>query len=104
MAQFIEKQYKSILNTLKYIDSWFWARYTINPYNGCQFGCTYCDARSAKYDMPEDFEDRIVIKEEVGPMLERRISRARTLLPDVVVIGGVTDGYQPADKKYENTR
>lgn len=104
MVKFVEKDYKSILNKLKYIDSWFWGRYTINPYNGCQFGCTYCDARSAKYHMPEDFENQILIKQEVGPMLDGRLSRARTLLPDVVVIGGVTDGYQPVEKKFENTR
>lgn len=104
MVQFIEKPYKSILNKLKYIDNWFWCRYTINPYNGCQFGCIYCNSRSEHYHMPEDFENQIVIKQEVGPMLDGRIRRARTLLPDVVGLGGVTDGYQPAEKKYENTR
>ncbi len=104
MVQFIEKQYKSILNKLKYIDSWFWARYTINPYNGCQFGCIYCDSRSEQYHMPSDFENKIVIKQAVGPMLDARLRRARTLLPDVVGMGGVTDAYQPAEKKYENTR
>ncbi len=54
--------------------------------------------------MPEDFENQIVIKQKVGPMLDGRLSRARTLLPDVVGLGGVTDSYQPAEKKYENTR
>ena len=104
MAKFIEKEYKSILNKLKYIDNWFWGRYTINTYNGCQFGCTYCDARSAHYHMPADFENQIVIKQNPAEMLDKRISRARTLLPDVVVFGGVTDCYQPAEKKYEHTR
>ena len=104
MPKFIEKQYKSIINKNKYIDHWFWTRYAINPYNGCQFGCIYCDARSEHYHMPEDFENEILVKQNVGQMLDQRITRARTFLPDVVGIGGVTDSYQPAEKKYENTR
>ena len=104
MPRFIEKQYKSIINKSKFIDHWFWTRYSINPYNGCQFGCIYCDARSDHYHMPEDFENEIVIKTNVGPMLDQRIARARTFLPDVVGIGSVTDSYQPAEKKFGNTR
>ncbi|WP_420643942.1 radical SAM protein [Candidatus Leptofilum sp.] len=104
MPRFIEKQYKSIINKNKIIDHWFWTRYSINPYNGCQFGCIYCDARSDHYHMPEDFENEIVIKTNVGEVLDQRLTRARTFLPDVVGMGGVTDSYQPAEKKYENTR
>ncbi len=103
MPKFIEKQYKSIINKQKYIDHWFWTRYSINPYNGCQFGCIYCDARSDHYHMPADFENEIMIKSNVGEVLDRRIGRARTFLPDVVGIGGVTDSYQPAEKKFGNT-
>ncbi|KAA3663859.1 MAG: radical SAM protein [Chloroflexi bacterium] len=104
MVKFIEKQYKSIINKRKYIDHWFWTRYGINPYNGCQFGCIYCDSRSEHYHMPEDFHNEIMIKTNVDTMLDQRITRARTFQPDVVGIGGVTDSYQPAEKKYENTR
>lgn len=104
MTEFIEKEFKSILNKKKFIDSWFWDRYTINPYNGCSFGCVYCDSRSAKYHMPEDFENKIVIKRNVGNMLRDRIRRAKTFRIDVVGMGGVTDCYQPAEKVYGNTR
>lgn len=104
MPKFSEKQFKTILNKKKFIDSWFWDRYSINPYNGCLFGCVYCDARSAKYHMPADFENNIVVKQNVGEMLDQRLTRARTLLPDVVGLGGVTDCYQGAEKIYENTR
>ena len=103
MPTFIEKQFKFILNKKKYIDSWFWDRYSINPYNGCLFGCIYCDARSNNYHMPTDFENNIIIKQNVGTMLDKRLSRARTLLSDVVGIGGVTDSYQAAETKYGNT-
>ena len=37
-------------------------------------------------------------------MLDNRLGRARTLLPDVVGIGGTCDAYQPAENKYKNTR
>ena len=104
MPTFTEKQFKSILNKKKYIDSWFWDRYSINPYNGCLFGCVYCDARSAKYHMPQDFENQIVIKQGAAEQLDKRLSRARTLLPDVVGLGTVTDTYQGAEKVYENGR
>ena len=101
---FIEKEYKSIINKRKWIDSWFWERYSINPYNGCHFGCIYCDARSGKYHMPEQFEEEIVIKKHVAQMLDTRLTRARTFMPDIVGIGGVTDCYQLAEKIYKNTQ
>ncbi|WXG44451.1 MAG: radical SAM protein [Promethearchaeati archaeon SRVP18_Atabeyarchaeia-1] len=104
MVTFVEKEFKSVLNVKKFIDSWFWVKYGINPYNGCQFGCIYCDSRSAKYHLPTDFESTILVKKNVGAMLDRRIANARTLLPDVTGTGGTTDPYQPAEKKYENTR
>ncbi len=97
---FIEKEYKSIISKKKNIDSWFWDKYALNPYNGCMFGCLYCDGRSNKYFMPQDFECKIYVKKNAASMLDERISKARTFLPDVVGIGGVTDSYQPAEKKY----
>lgn len=104
MAKFIEQNFKSILNKYKFIDSWFWCRYSINPYNGCQFGCVYCDSRSQKYHLPTDFENKIVVKMDGEDLLDKRIANARTLVPDVVVLSGTTDPYQPAEKKYRNTR
>ena len=34
MVKYENKSMKSILNRLKNIDSWFWCRYTLNPYQG----------------------------------------------------------------------
>ncbi|MEW6621027.1 MAG: radical SAM protein [bacterium] len=96
--------FKSILNKNKYIDSWFWDRYTINSYNGCQFGCVYCDARSEKYHLPTDFENDIVVKKDAALMLDKRLTNARTLLPDVVALSGTSDPYQPIEAKFKNTR
>jgi DNA repair photolyase len=104
MVRYTEKEFKSILNKRKYIDSWFWDRYGINPYNGCQFGCIYCDSRSMKYYLPTDFENDIIVKKNVKDMLDKRISRARTLLPDVVGMSGASDPYHHAEARYKNTQ
>lgn len=98
------KDFKSILNKMKFIDNWFWCRYTLNPYNGCEFACTYCDSRSHKYHLHPDFDQEIFVKTNVGTMLDNRLRRARTLLPDVVAIGGTCDAYQPAEAEFKNTR
>jgi len=102
--RYIYKDFKTILNKYKFIDSWFWCRYSINPYNGCEFACIYCDSRSHKYHLQPEFDQLIYIKNDVGTMLDNRLGRARTLLPDVVAIGGTCDAYQPAEAKFQNTR
>ena len=104
MIKYVPKEFKTILNKYKFIDSWFWCRYSINPYNGCEFACTYCDSRSHKYHLQPEFDQFIYVKNNVGAMLDNRLRRARTLLPDVVAIGGTCDAYQPAEADYKNTR
>ncbi len=104
MVEYVLKGYKTILNSFRYIDSWFWCRYSLNPYNGCEFACTYCDSRSHKYHLHPKFSQIIYVKTEPGAMLDQRLGRARTLLPDVVGLGGTCDAYQPAEAVYGNTR
>lgn len=104
MPKFIEKSFKTIINKHQYIDSWFWCRYTINPFNGCLIACTYCDSRSLKYHMPKDFENEIIVKTNAADLLTQQIHRKKSMPRDVVVIGGTTDGYQAAEKKYATTR
>ncbi|MBN1803299.1 MAG: radical SAM protein [Candidatus Lokiarchaeota archaeon] len=99
----IKKEFKTALNKYKYPDSWFWARYSINPYSGCQHACTYCDARSERYYL-NDFENEIVVKIDIDKKLSVKLKRARKLLPDVVGPGGVSDAYQPIEQEIENTR
>jgi DNA repair photolyase len=98
------REYKSALNKLKYPDSWFWARYTINPYSGCAHTCIYCDARSQRYYLEQDFEHEIIVKINLDKNLDQTLKRSKKLLPDVVGPGGVTDAYQPIEKEVENTR
>ena len=103
MVKYIYKAYKTALNKLKFPDSWFWAKYTINPYSGCAHACIYCDARSQRYYLA-DFENEVIIKENIDKKLNQTINRSRTLLPDVIGPGGVCDAYQPIEKEVENTR
>ncbi|MFX0026744.1 MAG: radical SAM protein [Candidatus Hermodarchaeota archaeon] len=103
MVKYIYKEFKSVLNKLKYPDSWFWARYTLNTYSGCAHACIYCDARSERYYL-EDFENEVIIKTNFDKKLDQRFRRARTLLPDIIAPGGVNDAYQPIEQKIEHSR
>jgi DNA repair photolyase len=75
MIKYTHKEFKTILNKRKFIDGWFWDRYGINGYNGCIFGCVYCDSRSSEYHLPTDFENDIIVKTNVKEMLDKRIGR-----------------------------
>lgn len=97
------REFKTALNKLKYPDSWFWCRYTINPYSGCAHTCIYCDARSERYYLSQDFETEIIVKSNIDKKLDQRFKRSRTLLPDVIGPGGVCDAYQPIELEVENT-
>jgi len=103
MVIYKEKAFKTAINKLKFPDSWFWARYTINPYSGCEHACIYCDARSQRYYL-EDFENEVIIKKNIDKILNNKINNARKFLPDVIAAGGVNDAYQPIEKEVGNTR
>jgi len=104
MVEFKEVKAKTVLNKYKYRDNWFWCRYSINPYRGCQFACNYCDAITEKYlvhENVEDFSRIIYVKTNAPELLEKELEKAKR---DVVALSGVTDPYQPAERKYEITR
>jgi len=104
MVKFKEIKTKTVLNKYKYRDNWFWCRYSVNPYRGCQFACNYCDAITEKYLVHENIEDfsRIIyVKTNAPELLEKELKKAEK---DVVALSGVTDPYQPAERKYEVTR
>lgn len=79
----------------------------LNPYRGCEHGCIYCYARPTHeylgLSAGLDFESRILVKEDVAELLERELS-ARSWKPQVVGISGVTDAYQPIERKLGLTR
>ncbi len=81
--------------------------WTINPYRGCEFGCTYCYARYTHsfFELRNwrDFERRIFVKQGAAESLERRL-RKSDLRHQPISIGTATDPYQPAEKHYGVTR
>ncbi|THF88147.1 PA0069 family radical SAM protein [Deinococcus sp. KSM4-11] len=82
-------------------------RASINPYRGCEHGCTYCYARPTHeflgLSAGLDFESKIMVKLDAATLLRRELS-ARKWRPQVIAMSGVTDIYQPAERHYRLTR
>ncbi|MGA1326985.1 MAG: PA0069 family radical SAM protein [Rubrivivax sp.] len=80
---------------------------SINPYRGCEHGCSYCFARPthAYLDLSPglDFETRIVAKRNAAALLRRALSRP-DYVPRSLALGTVTDAYQPVERKLRITR
>jgi len=88
---------KTILSRSKVFD------YVINPYVGCQHGCTYCYARFMKRftGHSEPWGQFVDVKVNAPELLEREVTRKPR---GRVWVSGVCDPYQPLEKKYELTR
>ena len=80
---------------------------SLNPYRGCEHGCAYCYARPTHeylgFSAGIDFETRILVKREAPELLRRELASPRWQ-PEVLALSGVTDPYQPAERKLEVTR
>ena len=81
--------------------------YSINPYRGCEHGCAYCFARPTHeylgYSAGLDFETKILVKHD-APVLLRAALRDAKWVPETVTMSGVTDCYQPVERKLKITR
>jgi DNA repair photolyase len=81
--------------------------YSINAYRGCSHGCIYCYARPTHeylgFSAGLDFETKIMVKEAAPQLLREAVSAPR-YEPKVLSISGVTDCYQPVERKLELTR
>lgn len=82
-------------------------RQSINPYRGCEHGCSYCYARPAHayVDLSPgiDFETKIFFKPDAARLLRRELQRPGYRC-DTITIGANTDGYQPAERQLRITR
>jgi len=80
---------------------------SINCYRGCSHGCIYCYARPNHeflgFSAGLDFETRIMVKEDAPALLRRELASPRWR-PEVIAMSGVTDPYQPIERKLELTR
>ena len=129
-TKFVSLEAKSVLNSPLQTGVDFWS---LNPYIGCEFGCTYCYARYAhRYAVErahdagrlsdeefvefrgphgwEAFEQRVFVKHQLLGALEGDLRRYwRSLGPTAgpaapIVIGTATDPYQPAERRFRLTR
>jgi DNA repair photolyase len=81
--------------------------WSLNPYRGCEHGCVYCYARPYHeylgLSSGIDFESMIFVKENAPQLLAAELSKP-SWEPDWIALGGVTDVYQPVERKLEVTR
>jgi DNA repair photolyase len=77
--------------------------YVVNPYTGCQHGCTYCYARFMKRftGHSEPWGRFVDVKANAPELLEHEVTRKPR---GRVWVSGVCDPYQPLEKTYELTR
>ena len=81
--------------------------HSINPYRGCEHGCSYCFARPTHafqgLSSGLDFETRIFAKPNAAELLERELS-APGYVPKTIALGANTDPYQPVERDLRITR
>jgi DNA repair photolyase len=104
-TQFLKDSSRSLITYNDSPDVGFEA--SINPYRGCEHGCIYCYARPTHeylgFSSGLDFETRILVKEDAPELLRKELASPRWK-PKVLAISGVTDPYQPIERKLEITR
>jgi DNA repair photolyase len=80
---------------------------SLNPYRGCEHGCIYCYARPTHeylgFSAGLDFESKIMVKMNAPELLRAELESPRWQ-PQTLVMSGVTDPYQPIERKLRITR
>lgn len=80
---------------------------SLNPYRGCSHGCSYCYARPTHeylgFSAGLDFETKILVKQNAATLLRAELMKPRWK-PRPIAISGVTDAYQPAERRLRVTR
>ncbi|CAN5272575.1 PA0069 family radical SAM protein [soil metagenome] len=80
---------------------------SINPYRGCEHGCSYCYARPAHAYMGLspglDFESKLFAKTNAAALLRAELSKPG-YVPQTIALGANTDPYQPIERDYRITR
>ena len=103
--QVYEDHSRSILATNDSPDVGF--RWSVNPYRGCFNACSYCFARPSHEYLSlgagTDFERKIIVKKNAAELLREAFDKPKWK-GERVVFSGVTDCYQPLERKLEITR
>jgi DNA repair photolyase len=77
--------------------------YVVNPYTGCQHGCSYCYARFMKRvtGHQEPWGEFVDVKVNAAELLRKEITKKKRA---GVWVSGVCDPYQPLEAEYRLTR
>lgn len=83
--------------------------FTLNPYRGCQYGCSYCYAAafSPNSQMRQDWGKWVVFKQNAAEILAKELDKWYQKNPDkppTIYMSSVTDPYQPIESKKQLTR
>lgn len=82
--------------------------FTLNPYRGCQYGCSYCYAAafSPNGKMRQDWGNWVIVKENAAALLEKELKRwhKKRDRPPSIYMSSVTDPYQPLETQQRLTR
>jgi len=104
-TQYFRDGTKSVITRNKSPDVGF--ETSLNPYRGCEHGCIYCYARPTHeylgFSAGLDFESRIMVKTNAPELLRAELESPRWQ-PQTLVMSGVTDPYQPIERKLRITR
>lgn len=104
-TRFIEVNPKSIVNKVPNGSKELY--YSMNPYQGCEHGCTYCYARPSHeywgYSAGTDFERVILVKKNAPELLEQTF-RKKLWKVQPITLSGNTDCYQPCERNFGITR
>lgn len=104
-TQFLKDHSRTIIAYNESPDVGFEA--SVNPYRGCEHGCIYCYARPFHeylgFSSGLDFESRIMVKEQAPELLRGELSSTKWK-PQVIAMSGVTDCYQPVERRLKLTR
>ncbi|MGR9052028.1 MAG: PA0069 family radical SAM protein [Gammaproteobacteria bacterium] len=80
---------------------------SINPYRGCEHGCSYCYARPthAYWGLSPglDFETKLTVKKDAARVLRKELE-AGGYRCSPIALGANTDPYQPIEREYRITR
>ena len=81
--------------------------FTLNPYSGCSFGCSYCYAAffSRDKELRDSWGYWVSVKENAVELLQKRLKRNPNALDDkLIYMSSVTDPYQPVERDLKLTR
>ena len=83
---------KSLINKITKKDYLFKGKYTVDPYQNCEFACSYCDS---------SFDPVIYVKSNGAQIFEKELE---TLPQGKIIIGSVHDPYQKAEEEFKITQ